>query len=106
MPASASTLMTAQLGARGEVRRLLREDALEAEQQRVEHLPLGRRLLATRLYLRQGVVEGAPARGARCEYGDRILVISEEGLAGPGFGPKSVDAAWPPLLPSQSSESA
>ena len=32
-------LVAAQLGAGGEVRRLLREDALEAEQERVAHLP-------------------------------------------------------------------
>jgi len=84
-------LMAAKLGARREMRRLLRENALEPEQQRVEHLPLRRRLLAPCGDLRQGVVERAPARGARCENAVRLLVAAEDGLAGPGFGPEGVD---------------
>ena len=78
-------LVAAKLGARRELRRPLGEHALEAEHERVSHLPLARRRLVARLDLGPRVVERASARRAGCEDPFRILVGPEEGLAGPCF---------------------
>ena len=58
-------LMAAQLGAGGELRRLLGEHAVEAEHERVVDAPLRRRLAAARVHLGERLVEGAAERGAR-----------------------------------------
>jgi hypothetical protein len=78
--------VAAELSAGGELRRLLREDALEPERQAVPDLPLGRRLAPTRVDLRERVVEGPAPRGSGGENLGRVLVLVEEGLAGPGRG--------------------
>ena len=83
-------LVAAQLGARGEVRRLLREHALEPEHERVADLPLGRRRLTARVQLGERVVERAAPRGPGRQRDVRVLVGTQEGLAGPGFGSKGV----------------
>ena len=80
--------MTAQLGARGEARRLLVEDALEPEHECEADFPLRRRPFVARFHLREcgveRVAEGRPGR----EHDRRVLVGAQEGLAGPGFRPK------------------
>src|SRR4029079_10066141 len=84
--------VAAHLGAGGEPRRLLGEHALEAEQERVTHLPGGGRLLQTLPDLVERVVEGPASRGARCEDDLRVVFGTKERLAGPclcaeGVGP-------------------
>ena len=83
-------LMAAELGAGGEVRRLLRQDPLEPEQERVPDLPLGRRLAAAGGELGEPVVERAAPSGPGRQHDVRILVGTQEGLAGPCFGSESV----------------
>ena len=75
--------MAAQLGAGGEVRRLLGQHALEAEHEREAHLPLRGRLLVAGLDLGERLVERIPARCSRREHLGRILVAVEQGLTGP-----------------------
>ncbi len=78
-------LVAAQLRAGGEVRRPLRERALEAEQQRKAHLPRWRRFRTAGGELDQRVVECPPACRAGREDDCRVLVGAHERLAGPGF---------------------
>ena len=81
-------LVAAQLGAGGEARRLLGEDALEPEHERVAHLPLGRGGLQPGVHLHDRVVERAAYRRARPQRGGGVVVGAKEGLSGPCFGPK------------------
>jgi hypothetical protein len=60
-------LVAAELRAGGEVRRFLRQDALEAEEERVAHLPGRGRLLQLGVDLGEGVVERPASCGTRCE---------------------------------------
>ena len=79
-------LVAAQLGAGGEVRRVLGEHALEPEHQAVPHLPPGRRRAAP-ASISARASSSARRRevpGARTLAG--ILALAEEGLARPGFG--------------------
>ena len=66
--------------------RLLAEDPLEAEHERVAHAPPVRRRVVTEGDLGEGVVEGASTRSSRRERGRRLLVGMEEGLARPPLG--------------------
>ena len=75
-PASASIWW--RLGAGLEPRRVIRDDSLETEHERVAHLPLGRRRAAAGFQLRKGVVERRPARTTGCERLGGVLVRSEE----------------------------
>src|SRR5438105_3079749 len=67
---------------------MVAEDPLEPEHEREANLPLRRRRRASRLHLRERLVEGAPAGRVGCECDSRILVRAQEGLAGPGLGAK------------------
>src|ERR671925_269 len=82
-PGERIDLVAPELGAGGEPRRPLAEDALEPEHEAVAHLPARRGLGQPGLDLGQRVVERAPARGAGREDLFRILVGVEEGLACP-----------------------
>ena len=83
-------LMAAELGAGCEMRRLLGQDTFEAEQERVAHLPLGRRCIASCGQLGERVVERAAPRGPGRQDDVRVLVGTQEGLAGPCLGSESV----------------
>ena len=83
-------LVAAQLGARGEVRRLLAEDPLEAEHERVAHPPRVRRLVVAEGDLGERVVERTPTRGSGRERDGSVLTGVEEGLAGPPLGDRGV----------------
>ena len=85
-PGERVDLVPAQLGAGREARRLVGQDALEAEHQPVAHLPVGRRRRASGLHLRERVVERAAAGGSRCERLVGVLARVQEGLARPGIG--------------------
>ena len=77
--------MAPQLGPGGEPRRPVAEDALEPEHEPVAHLPAVGGLARAGLDLGQGVVEGAPARGAGSENLLGVLPVVQERLACPGF---------------------
>ncbi len=62
---------------------MIRDDALEAEHERVANLPLGGRRLEPGFHLREGVVERLAAGMAFAEHLGRVFVLPEEGLAGP-----------------------
>ena len=81
--------MAAQLRARGEVRRLLAQHALEPEHQRVADLPREGRLLQARVDLGHGVVERPPPGGSGGENEVGVFVRVEKGFPGPGFGAES-----------------
>ena len=83
MPGERVDLVAAQLRAGGEMRRPFGEDSLEAEQQRVAHLPLGRRRRTARVQLVERVVERPAAGGSGREDDVRIVIGTQEGLAGP-----------------------
>jgi hypothetical protein len=79
-------LMSAKLGSGCGVRRILREDALEAEHEPVAHLPAGRRLGEARVDLRECVVERVAPPRTRRERLQRVLPRMEERLAEPRLG--------------------
>jgi hypothetical protein len=74
--------MRGEHGPVGEVRLLLREQPVQAEQQRPALAPCDRRDLRARLQLGERGVERAAARGARRELDRRVLVLEHERLAG------------------------
>ena len=76
-------LVAAQLGARSKAGRMVGDDALEAEHERVANLPLGGRRLEPRFHLCEGVVERLAACMAFAEHLGGVLVLPQEGLAGP-----------------------
>ena len=71
-------LVAPQLGARGEVRFLFCEDALEPQHQPVAHLPVGRGRALSSIDLGDGVVKCAPARCAGREHSGGIFALPEE----------------------------
>src|SRR5437660_104879 len=77
--------MASKLGARGEMRRLLREHALKPEHQGEAHFPSWRRRPLSGLDLRERLVQRASAAGSGRENSSRVFAFAEEGLAGPGF---------------------
>jgi len=79
-------LVATQLGAGREMRRLLRQDALEAEHEREAHLPLRRWLVPARLELGERLVERVPAGRSGREHLGRVLAVVEHGLSGPVSG--------------------
>src|SRR5437868_6522683 len=83
-PGECVHLVAAQLGPRGEAWWFLVEDALEPEHEGEADFPLRRRALVARLHLRErGVERVAEGRSGR-EHDRRVLVGTQEGLAGPG----------------------
>ena len=84
-PGERVDLVAPQLGAGGEPRRPVAQDALEAEHEPVAHLPTGGGLGSAGLYLGQRVVEREAARGAGGENLLGILPVVQERLACPGF---------------------
>ena len=81
VPGEGVHLVRVQLGAVAQLRRLVGEQALEAEQQREVAAPLDRGVLGALVDLGQRGVERPPPRGAR---GERLgpLAVEQEGLAG------------------------
>ena len=76
-------LVASQLGAGREAGRMVGDDALEAEHERVVNLPRGGRRLEPGFHLREGVVERLAARMPFAEHLGRVFVLPQEGLAGP-----------------------
>ena len=87
-PGERVDLVTAQLRARGELRRALAEHALEAEHQGIADLPFVRGLPLACLDLGERIVEGAPPGRLGRKRHCRIFIRVEEGLSGPCFGPE------------------
>jgi hypothetical protein len=87
-PGERVDLVAAQLGSRGEARRLLGEDALEPEHEGEADFPLQRRRLVARFHLGERRVERVPERRAGRQHDRSVLVGPQEGLARPGFRPK------------------
>ncbi len=83
-------LVPAQLGAGEKSWRALREDALEAEHERIPNLPARRGRGAAGAHLGERVVERAAAGRPRRENGRGVLVRAQERLLGPGFGTESL----------------
>ena len=86
IPASASTWWRRSSVPEAQVRRPLREHALEPEQQRVAHLPLGSTAPCVPASISASASSSARLRavpGARTTV--RVLVGAKERLAGPGF---------------------
>jgi hypothetical protein len=78
-------LVSGEGGAVGQVRLLLGQQALEAEDERVVLAPLDRGLLAPRIELGQRGLECDAARGALRERGRGVLPFEHERLAGKAF---------------------
>ncbi len=76
-------LMSAQLGAGGQVRRLLREDALQAEHERVANLPLRGRLVPAGLDLSGRLVQRLSACRSGRQNLDGLLAVVQHRLADP-----------------------
>jgi hypothetical protein len=70
-----------------ELRLVLREEALEPQQQRVVPAPLDRRILRARVELGERGVERTAAGGAGRKRGRGILDVEDEGFAGESSGP-------------------
>jgi hypothetical protein len=87
-PGQRVDLVAPQLGAGGEMRRLLAEDALEPEHEREPDLPLGRGTCTAGLDLGDGLLECLSARRSRREHDGRILLFVDERLAGPRRSPE------------------
>src|SRR2546430_1719784 len=79
-----------------QLRLLLGEHALEAQQQREFPAPRGRGALGGRicLQLRERAVQRAPARGARSQGDGRILALMNETLAHELFRARYVRGTW------------
>src|SRR5205085_10606235 len=75
-------LVGGELGAIGQMRPLLGEEALEAQHQRVLALPLDRRDVAAGVDLGYRVLERAAARRARGQDDVPVLTLVQVALAG------------------------
>ena len=80
-PGERVDLVPAELGPGGEPRRPVGQHALEAEHERVVHLPLGRRGAPARVHLEERGIERPPACDAFGEHVCGVLAGMEEGLA-------------------------
>ena len=79
-PGERVDLVAAELGAGGEPRRPVGQHALEAEHERVVHLPLGRRGAPARVHLEERGVERPPAGMTFGEHVCGVFAGVEEGL--------------------------
>src|ERR687898_1566161 len=79
-------LVGGELGAVGEMRLILGEQPLQAEHERKVAAPLDARRLVPLFDLREGGIEGPPARGTGREVLG-LLALEQERLAGELSGP-------------------
>jgi hypothetical protein len=87
-------LVGGQLGSVGQMGLVLREQALEPQQQRELAPPLHRRVVGAGVELGQRRVERAPAGATGCQRLLGRLSLEHEGLAGKVFCPLDVGGNW------------